>query len=100
MVNMDMNAVVVSADALLNEQFTRFVDRWDSTSRRISQEHGSSVLTNVSEFISKIPNGYSFHSGWSGLVDLTLEGRALRQNEFHLFSFNNYYLLNLIHVEV
>ena len=74
---MDMNAVVVSEDALLNEQFTRFTDRWDKTSRRISQETGISVLTNVSEFITKIPKGYSFHSGWSGLVDLTLEGRAL-----------------------
>ena len=78
--NMDMNAVVVSEDALLNEQFTRFIDRWDKTSRRISQEHGSSVLTTASEFITKISKGYSFHSGWSGLVDLTLEGRALADN--------------------
>ena len=74
---MDMNAVVVSEDALLNEQFTLFEDRWRKTSRCISQDTGSSVLTSVSEFITKIPMGYSFHSGWSGLIDLTLEGRAL-----------------------
>lgn len=74
---MDMNAVVVSEDALLNEQFTLFEDRWGKTSRQISQDSGSSVLASVSEFITKIPMGYSFHSGWSGLMDLTLEGRAL-----------------------
>ena len=73
---MNPNVVVISKDSKLNQKFNLFEDEWKKTCSS-NAVHSAVSLKVIGDFVTKIPLGYNLHSGWSGMVDITLSGRYL-----------------------
>lgn len=69
---MDPNEAQHSRDASLDNQYIQFERRVRGL---LFPQHEES--DRPLELVEKVPMGFSWHSGWSGLVDLQLEGRGL-----------------------